>query len=130
MSITKCNLFYHQCNIIIPKGYYRCKTCNGLGVRFRNPHYKYKFINSHICPICKGEGYIDWIQNTRVYNVDEELKQMVINYINSRYSVHYWIHIPFKCPTDHKCKVIKKLVKQHNRKKKWGRLGFDRDEEV
>lgn len=120
MSITKCNLIRHQCKIVIPKGFYRCKTCKGLGLRFRGVHYRQKFINCYVCPICKGKGYMDWIHNTMEYDFYEELKKDIINYIHNGQYSDYGIHIPLKCPYNPRCKVMRKLIKKHNRDKKLG----------
>jgi len=102
-----CNLYNHQCNPVIPKGFYKCKSCNGHGVLLSSPHYRQKYILAWVCAICNGNGYVDWLQNIRVHTP-------------MRSSAY--VHIPFKCPADKNCQFIKNEIRKLNKQKKRKKL--------
>jgi len=50
------------------KGVYKCKECNGTGEIKKITNYVYAGIDHEIiqninCKHCKGDGYLDWIEN-------------------------------------------------------------------
>lgn len=108
--VPSCNLIRHKCKPIIPKNYIRCYSCHGTGIMIVSPHYKERYILCYACPICYGDGYIDWIKNILKPSFIKEFYKM--GRIRSQYE------IPFRCPTNKKCKVIRTMVRQFNRFKK------------
>ena len=118
-----CNLYKQQCHVKIPKGFYKCKSCKGYGVLLKTPQYKYKRVLAYICPICKGKGYMDWIQNIRDYNLEEELIKFIHKITSGGiYLNTYYHYVPFRCPNNKKCQIVKETVRKMNRKKKQERL--------
>lgn len=121
IGFIMCNLFKPQCNPVIPKGFFNCKMCKGFGVILRNPHYKQKSVLAYICPVCEGTGYTDWIQNTRSCDIKTELSKF-IERILARGRGRYHTYVPFRCPLNKDCQVVKDEVRKMNKKKKQERL--------
>ena len=113
--IPSCNLILHKCNPVIPKGHIKYNACRGTGIMIRSFHYRSKYISCYPCPTCHGMGYNDWV--TSAMKVDK-----IKAYNNMRYKLamslnKQWgfIHIPFRCPANKKCKVMRTIVKKYNR---------------
>lgn len=59
----------HKDDLGLEPGHSKCKKCNGKGYKTlwildREPFGKRKFKKlKEICPVCKGEGNLNWVEN-------------------------------------------------------------------
>lgn len=116
-----CNLLYHQCNPVIPKGCYKCKVCKGTGIIVKHIQYIKRHIHCTVCPACDGTGFMDWIDFTLNKNLKLLYNIRFNNHPNRFIYKYYDVELNFRCPTNKKCKVIKNMCKAYNQKLKYAK---------
>lgn len=103
-EVPKCNVINKICKIKLRDWEYICPRCQGRGGFFRTAHYKEGYINVALCPLCEGEGKVDWIVWARQ---DRPILPMTRGE-----------RVKFKCPRNKKCKVIKRAYKREKDREK------------
>ena len=59
--IEVCNIWKQQCNVKLRNGEKLCPDCKGKAATFLNASFKQRHFTVRRCPLCIGEGKIDWI---------------------------------------------------------------------
>ena len=94
-----CNLYRKICSISVPEGSHLCYNCEGLGCTPVAKHKGNKYIKVYQCPICKGNGYVDWIDNI----IQKE--HPLIGLFQDPVYIRMYCHI------NKKCRVVRRLAK-------------------
>ena len=105
-SLT-CNFYNSICDIKIPRGYYICHNCNGIGCFYVSVHFKQRYVLVLKCPLCNGKGYVDWIVKARGVKTDP--RKGIIPQYTMRTK-----RISFNCKNKG-CKVIKRWARKNFR---------------
>lgn len=100
-ELPRCNLVHKTCKIKLNDDEHLCPECHGRGCFFLDPHYKDKYVTAWTCFLCLGDGKVDWI-----------------TWINRRQQMptNRSLSIPFKCPRNKQCRVIKRAIKRETYK--------------
>jgi hypothetical protein len=109
LQITPCNLWNKRkrCELLIPQGYFICKSCQGIGCYHHNTSFKSGFVEIIQCGLCEGKGYVDWITNIR-----NSTYRRVSLTVGGFPTLSTRKRKGFKCPVS---------VKKCNRIKRWAR---------
>lgn len=109
VDITPCNLYNRKsCKLSIPPGHFICKKCGGVGGFVRNVSFRNGSITFVKCHNCKGNGYVDWIRNTRPTYINNRRGI----FLHNDYYERTLVYIKFKCPVlaGKKCKKLTRFA--------------------
>ena len=101
-----CNIWKQQCKIPVNKQERLCPNCNGRGGRLLNPSFKTRKFEIRKCPMCAGDGKVDWITaitKKPKLNLDGRLFQRDIKEIH------------MKCSGPNRCKKRLKRIWQQEK---------------
>jgi len=104
--IENCNIWKQQCKIPVYRKETLCPNCNGHGGRLLNPSFKTRKFEIRKCPMCAGDGKVDWITaitKKPKLNLDGRLFQRDIKEIH------------MKCSGPNRCKKRLKRIWQQEK---------------
>lgn len=109
MKVEVCNIWLQKCHIEIRKNIeFKCPQCEGHGGKITDVSYKQRTYDVKVCPLCRGEGKVDWLTNITGQPVATPIEIF-------RRSVKY---LPLKCKESKSCKKIKRMWKNQMREEK------------
>ena len=109
-----CNIWFQRCKPVLNRGEKWCPKCEGAGAGFVNISFKQRVIALHRCPLCEGEGKVDWI---KAITKKSTMKDTILP--------RNMKEIRLKCPGHLNCK--KKLKRLWQRTKKFSKNPFYND---
>jgi len=84
-----CNIWKQQCKIPISGKERLCPACQGRGANFLNASFKSRKFEVRCCPMCAGDGKVDWITaitKKPKFKLDDRLFQRDIKEIHMKCS--------------------------------------------
>ena len=102
-----CNIWKCECYVTLKSDQNLCPKCKGQGAVFINVSFKQRHFSVQRCPLCLGEGKVDWITTIN--------KQFPIS--NDGYPLKFKVkQIKMRCIGPKHCKKkLKRLWMQYKR---------------